>query len=466
MQKRLTMNLNNLTNKITPEKTFLILAFIFGILFTFAVPPFQVADEATHFARIYELSNFKFIGKKVENKASGDFMPKDVVYMIRYLEGSIKYHPENKFRLAKLKNYVNRTPDLNNKIFVDFKNTVLYSPIVYLPQVTGMIVAKWIPAQPLLMIYLARLFSLFAFIALAYGAIKLTPIYKWGFALLSLMPMTLHQAASLSADAFCFGLSFFFIAFILHCALSKDEKIQNKQILLIILMSALLGLCKSIYCLMPLLFLAIPSAKFNSKKQYCGLFLGIMATTFWMNLMWSLIIHAIYLPIDPLVNPYKQLLYMLTQPQHYLIGLGKTFVDFGKLHSFVGTLGWLDNPIPSWLAICYLVVLALTAIFENYKDTCVNLKQKIVIGSTFTLTFILIQTFLYLSCTIPGADYILGVQGRYFIPIAPLALIPFYNKITDKFDIMNKNANVFLLFFLTMTLCVTLFCIIQRYYFV
>lgn len=457
------MKVNSLISKITPEKSFIILAFIFGILLVFITPPFQVADEPNHFYRSYELSELKIVSKKINNE-SGNYIPKDVINMVQDLEGGIASHPDKKFLTHKLKKYWNIKTNFKNRQFIDFRNTALYSPVVYLPQALGIETAKLINFSPLFMIYLGRLFNLFTFIALAYFAIKLTPVCKWGFFLFSLMPMTLYQAASLSADSICFGLSFLFIAFILNCALSKSSKMTNKQIAIIALISVLLGLCKSAYFFTSFLFLLIPITKFDSKKKYFTSFFAIISITAVVDLIWAVLVKSIYVPIYSYVNPYRQLLYIFSHPQYFIAGFGKSIAHIGLLRSFVGNLGWLDNRLPLTLIAIFLGVAVLSALLENYKDLSLNLKQKIIIIMTIFLNFSLIQVMLYLSCSKVGDAYIAGGQGRYFIPIAPLFLLPLYNKFTNKLNVINNGGNLFFVCFIVVMLLITLFYVIKRYY--
>lgn len=456
------MNLNNLILKITPAKTFIILSFIFGVILTFIIPPFQVADEQNHFFRIYQLSEFEIVGKKQGN-SSGGYVPDDIVNMSRDLQGYIIAGQPLKFPVKKLNKYWNKKTNFENKQFIDFRNTVLYSPIVYVPQVVGFKIAKFINYSPLLMIYFGRLFNLFVFIALSYCAIKLTPIYKWGFVMLALMPMTIYQASSLSADSLCTGMSFLFIAFILNCALLK-QNITNKNILTILLMAVILGLCKSAYFFLIFLFLIIPIDKFKSKIKYFTSFFLITAISAIISIIWSFIVNSIYIPVIIWANPHEQLISMITNPQNFIIAFINSILNFGILPSFVGNLGWMDSMLPLVYVFMFLSVLLSVAFFEDGNNIYLNLRQKITIFMTLLLNLLLIQALLYLSCNQVGTNYFMNQQGRYFIPIAPLFLLCCYNKFTSKSSFINKGGNLFLACFITFMLLVTLVFVICRYY--
>ena len=55
MQKRFDLNINKILEK--PEIIFVILAFIFGCIFLFKTPPFEVPDEAHHLLRTCEIAD-------------------------------------------------------------------------------------------------------------------------------------------------------------------------------------------------------------------------------------------------------------------------------------------------------------------------------------------------------------------------------------------------------------------------
>ncbi len=469
MQKKITMrvkNQNKLISKITPEKTFIILAFIFGIIFSFVSPPFQVGDEASHLYRIYELSEAKIIAKKIGNY-SGDYIPKGIVSMALDIEGGKHFSPQKDYFNQNLKKYLNKKTDFKDTQLTDFRNTVLYTPIVYLPQVAGMCIAKAINYSPLLMLYLGRLFNLLGFMILSYYAIKITPVYKWGLTLIALTPMTLYESSSLSADAVCFGLCFLFTAFILKYAFSKDKFVTNKNLISIFVMSILLVMCKSAYVFLIFLFFLIPIKKIGTKKKYILTFLTIATVCTIFSALWAYLINTIYLPFMPWSNPHAQFAYVVSHPIKFISAIFEFFnffyTDF--FISFVGNFGReIDCQLPRWFVLTYINILILTAIFENNKDITINLRQKCVAIITVMLNITAIDFLLYLAGNRVGDNYIEGLVGRYYTPIAILYFIPFYNKLTNKVDLLNNGGNIFLTCFLTLSLCYTTYVLLNRYY--
>ena len=78
--------------EIAPEKIFLILSLVFGLLFVFITPPFQSPDENSHFLKAYSVSKGKFF-PEVQNKKLGNYFPKEY---LNYIKEKEKFHSKNK----------------------------------------------------------------------------------------------------------------------------------------------------------------------------------------------------------------------------------------------------------------------------------------------------------------------------------------------------------------------------------
>src|SRR6202795_4617454 len=103
-----------------------------------------------------------------------------------------------------------------------------YSPVGYIPHAVGIGLGRLFGASPLVLFYLGRLFGLGAWMVLVFLAIKTTPILKWSYFLLALMPMTLYLAASNSVDSVVIRVAFLSSAQLLSWAYdTKKESIRR-----------------------------------------------------------------------------------------------------------------------------------------------------------------------------------------------------------------------------------------------
>ena len=126
-------------------------------------------------------------------------------------------------------------------------------------------------------------------------------------------------------------------------------------------------------------------------------------------------------------------------------------IDFAKLiintvaeyegyfiETFIGSqLGWLNININDVVIIIYLFLLICSPFLEKQKLELTT-KQKLYLILIFLICFCLIFLSLYLVWEQYYIEYILGIQGRYFIPIVILLLLSLCSK--DKY-IKFKNFN-------------------------
>ena len=90
-------------------------------------------------------------------------------------------------------------------------------------------------------------------------------------------------------------------------------------------------------------------------------------------------------------------------------------------------LGWLNIEISN-ITIYGFVVLLVMSSFLDKNDIEIGKVEKTWTILIYLGTYLLIILAAYLSWTTVGAERVMGVQGRYFIPILALPLICFCNK--------------------------------------
>lgn len=344
--------------------------------------------------------------------------------------------------------------------FLNFPNTALYFPLLYMPQATGFALGRALALyHPLTLFYLGRFFNLCAWIFLIWLAIRTAPVFKWVFALLALTPTSLFQAASLSADAFTNGIAFLFIAVTLRHAL--DAGASNKKGLLYMIPLALTVSLAKFYFLLPWLIFILPEKRFKTRKKYLP-FIGVVAAlSLAAPPIWSFLIRDLYVPIMPGVSPVEQISFVLGNPLKYAGVLVNTYyVEGGAyLRGFVGGFGhyWGANfPLP--LAALHIFLLVFVSRSDGKEDVSIGLKDRAVILAVFFASAVLLSTFLYLSFTKVGGDVIVGLQGRHFVPLAPLLFLLFYTK--RKINSLGP----WLIIYWTFTLSYSLGSIIRGYY--
>jgi uncharacterized membrane protein len=117
--------------------TYLITAIIGGAVMAFLSPPFQAPDEPNHFFRAQALSESYVVAQHQLGKV-GAPMRTVIPHWALTLMGDIPGHPDKKQTVDVLKARRDARPDDPSIMFVDFRNSALYSPVVYVPQAVGL----------------------------------------------------------------------------------------------------------------------------------------------------------------------------------------------------------------------------------------------------------------------------------------------------------------------------------------
>src|SRR5688500_10622413 len=116
-----------------PQNAFLLLGSLFGMAMVSLTPPGLVGDEPNHFFRAYQIADGTIVGIKHEGH-SGGWIPESVYVTNRRLVGEIEMNHHVKFDTNLIWQLRTLPLDEDRKVFVPFYNTVVYSPVPYLPQ--------------------------------------------------------------------------------------------------------------------------------------------------------------------------------------------------------------------------------------------------------------------------------------------------------------------------------------------
>lgn len=381
-------------------------------------------DERNHFFRTYEVSYVSLISKTVgETNRGGDYLPQNI------------REYENKDIVL----------DKNNLTEQPFENTALYSPVSYLPQVLGMKVAGLFSSKVSTLFYGAKMGNaIFAFLLCSF-ALWMMPFGKRILFLLMTFPLSLQEMVSISPDGFTMALSFFLFAYIFKLKYNS-EKINNRDVIILALVSITIALCKIVYVVLIGLLFLLPSNKFESKKKEYLTKIGIIVVAFGLNLVWLKIASKFLTEFNPGVDSPAQVKFILTHLGTYYGIVVRTVVN--------DLLGWVSTMVGSSMGALSIGITGtawLTAIVLLIYETC-NVddcdfwgtsKDLILLAFIFFIGVALILTSLYVQWTPLKKEVIEGLQGRYFIPIlAPLLffVIMMRQKKIEACQVINKKS--------------------------
>ncbi len=477
---------------VMPEYAFLGISLTFGMLMLVITPPFLVPDEPAHFFRSYQIAEFNFFN-------SNSHIPKSLVELSSICD-RMKFNTHEKTTREEILALANIKLNPSVRVHVDAPTYT----IPYLPQALGIFAGKIFQLNPFWLFYLGRLFNLIVSLFLVFLAIRTTPVLKWLFFLLGIMPMTLYQFASLSYDAVTIGLSFLLIATLLNDAFNAEKRIGTRELVILFLLSGLLAAGKPPYFMIAFAYLIIPVAKIGSRKKFLLVFAGLVSVVVIVSQLGSpgrLLLEqmlastspaaktvavfpaeetipqstfalrnplAASLPLLPHtvssapakadqpvpaavngqparpskndtagqkstaaeenpVNATAQKQYILDDPFRYAGIMFNTFFHSIGLYvvSFVGLFGFVDAPLPTFLALLYLFLLLFVSVFSPTRGIRIGFLRKVVFFAVFAACYVLVETAMYLYCNPVGSNLIIAVQGRYFIALGPLLFLLF-----------------------------------------
>lgn len=411
------------------EKMFLTIAIPIGMMYAIYMIPTYVPDENTHLYRAYQIS----IGNFIEKREHPTDAPA-VDIPLNILESTIANEKVTNYGYVYSNLFGNNDYSKTTKVGNAAQN---YFPILYVFSSSGLFIGKTLGLNPYITLYLAKIFNFISFLVLGYYTIKKIPFGKLLVLAYLMMPMMLHQAASLSADSLTNSVSLFFIAYTLQLVKRKEEMNIKEEILYYILV-AFISIAKIAYMPLAMLSWLFIVNKNYSKNHKIRIVLisTIMAIT--ISLGWYAF-GAINYPdtreyiSENGVNGTEQIKYILSNPLGYVKVLYNTLNNNFEyyVYTLVGNqLGWLNITV-SLLTIIGFIILIIVSPFLSKRETTLNNKERLWFGVIFLGTCLLIFTGLYLGWTSVGGQNIEGIQGRYFIPIAILPFLCLYLK--DKY---------------------------------
>ncbi len=329
-------------------------------------------------------------------------------------------------------------------------------------------------------LFLGRLANLAAYTLLTAWAVKHSPVAKPVFAAAGLLPMSLHLAASFSRDSLLLGLAFLYTALCLEGAFgagaAEHAPLPRRQLLLTAAVGLLLAPAKSVYLPLCGLCLLIPAARLGRRGRAklagflaaCLLMFALSGARYAIAGFLQQAIPAAQQPeaelvaelpgeggadtgsgelsagaVDPdsicfsaayiLAHPgltVQLLLRSLTQnADHYI----KTLVG-GKLSYYSLDLGW------GWVVACYLLLAAACRAAEgggrpggadaaaalpapNVPNEARRIARARALAGLLALASAGLVVLGCVSWTPTYYETIYGLQGRYFLPVLPAALL-------------------------------------------
>lgn len=398
-----------MTQRWRPETLWWRIALPFGLLFALLIPPFQSPDEPAHFFRAFQVSEGRFFPEKREQRLGGE-LPASLLH-VRDSFSYLKMNYAARVAPGRI-NAARSVPlEADRRVFADFPNTAIYAPGGYLPQAVAIALLRPLGAGPLLLLYACRLANLCVWIMLVGLAIRTMPFLKNVLAVLALLPASIVMAASANADVVTNGLCWWFVA----CACAGIQPALRH-------FAAWVIACANKLIVWPLALLW--------PRRPLLVALGLLAALGWgLPAQRQFIAYDAYNPafrdaqtLNEGVDPARQQVFMLENS--LLFAKIATISAIKAMPSaaahLTGKFGWEKNYLsPFWIALLCLVV----AVSLYSSDNPLGSGKRWLATGIFGLYVAFFAATMYALWCPVGADEITNFQGRYFVPVLPVAAL-------------------------------------------
>ncbi len=274
---------------------------------------------------------------------------------------------------------------------------------------------------------------------------------------IALLPSTLYQASVVSADSLVTSLCLLLFS-IIYCISHTEKYVSRKSVLIIVIATAMIALIKLPYVLFVLILPFLYISKNVSSKMRLLIRIGIpvIGALIAARVVFGMGSSSAVLP--PGINTSDQLHWILSHPAGYLYMILNSFLYIDWMPQIMGVFGTSFIFIPMPLVYVLVSLLVLTAFIKLDSDTNTEKNDKKIQAFAYLGVSIAsvtaVITSLFLAFTTIGAEFVRGVQGRYFIPILPFFLYGIRILIRSRFKVAEKSARI--AYPLIMTLCLTI----------
>lgn len=429
--------------KSETENIFYMLCISLGVYMMLFLPVRMVPDEAAHIYTAYRESEIML----------GHINSTDDIILMRQTDRDMFEDPiETQFDSNMIEKYYEKMEASSNSEYTasfTLDSVLKSNDIAYWLPAVGISIGKILCLNGFYTLMLGRLFNLLLYVTLCYWAVKLIPFNKFLPCAIAMLPIALQQGMSFSYDALIIGSSLFVIGGSLYLYFYNFK--NTKLIACVLIFSLPLIMLKShAYFMVGILPLILFLHKKYSLGRFIKPFLIFCLILFGTYIMISLIfkfsgVKTIVLePSNPIAwtggEQGYTIQFFINHPINLLMILVKSIITQFQFYLRSGTcssLGWLMIVISDKYVYAFTILMLLASIKQTdcVDEFEVDNTMKVLYGLVFSITSIGVIFGLILAWTPLSSSVVMGMQGRYFIPVyITVGLLLRNNKLSFKHD--------------------------------
>lgn len=425
---------------------FVLIAGIFGAVWSVLTPPFWGHDEITQFGRAYQVAHGGFLPQKIHDDrgpAWGGDVPVSIDTLMSYAFADYQDNPDEPEPMVLDPHIYDRlgaaavSADTTQ---VWFTNTAAYSPIPYLPPAAGIRIAEALDLNVGGMVLATRWAGLLAYLLIVGFALRVLRGHRvqWLALTVAVLPIALFQAGTVTADTVTNALALLVSALVVK-GLFLGERLSKPETVAALATTVLLPVCKPTYVLIAMLTVLIPARRFGFGDgervavwqrvlPWAAAGLGAVSFAGWMKIAAPTGDGMSLMRPEKqwgTVRPGDQLHGILSDPFHFVRVFGDSIArrDQHWFTQFFGELGFSYVEVPALTILAALLAFGMSlGVAERFSPAGADRKRTWLVLLTIAASVAMIYVTLYMSFTPVGYFIIDGVQGRYFVPLAVLGL--------------------------------------------
>lgn len=381
-----------------------------AIALALITPPFQNPDEENHLLRAVEIAGGELVGRRFDAQGSGGKVDPAVNEADAEL-GLIAGNQTARLKPGVLER-ADRVKWSGQRVDEVFYNTVLWSPVLYLPQAAAVRVGQALDWSVTDTLRLVRIVNAVLCVAIGTAGLLLWPAGRALLFTALCFPMALSMYASAAHDGLMITGSVLALALLTRA--SKAAILGGS------LLHGVIAIGRPAYAPIALLALLRRPA---SPVRWLGVGVAALCLAVWMPF---LIAVRVELAHDGLVvDAGLQLAHLIAHPGVIPVIAFETLrahlIDYGVM--YIGVLGSLDTVLPRPYHYVARAILLLALATEAIGPGSASRRDRVLLLIVLLAASGAIFASQYLSWTAVDALVIDGVQGRYFLPLTPAAAL-------------------------------------------
>lgn len=404
--------------------TYFILFVMLGLVFNYIQPPLGVPDEKSHFMEAYKISS-KFLFQPVTDSNNKVIFRVDDVDSMHYLND-----------ISNIAGWYDsfHNGNIEDTITADYVSTVSSKgKYAYIPGALGICIARILRLNGHWLLILGRLSNLITVGFIISMAIKIIPYGKLYVFSIGLIPEVVYLAMSYSYDGINLALCALIVAYVLY--MIQKEEIRLKELAVFFLLCIIMIPIKTVYVFWIVLILLIPKKNIHiTKKQkiICGVLLAVFIFIACSILMPSvkrtMNSEVSYTGYERISYAYaKDNLRSIFERYYYTVTTwgNKLFSEaFGEIVGAGRYTGHDCYTLSSWLQ--FIILTAMLVGIEDSDRNKLSVWRRLLVAGIAIGCIIGVMTSMLFAFTTTIDWRIMGLQGRYFLPV--FALVPLITK--------------------------------------